>query len=339
MLNYKKWPLKNWPDPAWKFNTTDYKQFDYKKWINQDWKANTWSNKKWMNNDWLSSGMNTWVNHWLKDSWGSDDVWKNVDTTLNTPSDAYTFEEQTYGKKPWQKLDVFPPLKDSRAKKPVLVFFYGGGWHDGDKEKYRYVAKTFTQLGYVVVIPDYVKYPKGKFPDFIYDGAEALGWISQHIEEYGGNKQKLMLAGHSAGAHLGALLVSDPRYLNTVGMNKKDIKAFVGLAGPYDFTPLIKRYCDVFDDPNQYPDICVSNFIDGNEPPMLLAQAGADMIVGSYTHDPLIKALQQTDVPLETQTYSGMGHMGIVLALSPSYSKDKTVINHMHDFFQLHANH
>jgi acetyl esterase/lipase len=321
MLNYRKWPLKSWPKTEWKFDKTDYKTFDY---------------TQWMSKDWMSSGMNTWVNNWVKDSWGKDDIWQNLDANLNTSANAYTLRENVYGAKPWQKLDVFTPLDNKDEKKPVLVFFYGGGWHDGTKEKYRYVAKTFTDLGYVVVIPDYVKYPTGRFPDFIYDGAEALAWVKKHIEAYGGDTQNIVLSGHSAGAHLGALLATDPRYLETVGMTKKDIKAFVGLAGPYDFKPLIKRYADVFDDASLHPDICCSSFVDGSEPPMLLAQAGADMIVGSYTNDPLIKALGQKSVPLETQTYTGMGHMAIVLALSPMYSQDKTVINHMHEFFQRH---
>ena len=320
------------------------------KWLNYRWPYTDRSPAEWMKyqkypKQWASHSalrdyVMGWVNKdWLKDSWGNNEIWQGLDVTLNDPSTSDTSSNTNiaYGSESWQTLDVFTPSGSGTETKPVLVFFYGGGWHDGTKEKYRYVANTFTKLGYVVVIPDYVKYPTGRFPDFIHDGAKALSWVKAHIGEYGGDLQNLFVAGHSAGAHLGALLATDPKYLTEVGMQKTDIKAFAGLAGPYDFVPLIKRYKDVFDDPSRYPDIQVSNFVDGSESPMMIAQAGSDMIVGTYTNEPLLKALKSANVPLESPNYSGMGHMGIVLALSSSYGQDGTVINDMHQFFQKHT--
>ncbi|MFT6387140.1 MAG: acetyl esterase/lipase [Cellvibrionaceae bacterium] len=327
MFDYSKWMNDKWGFGDW--NTKD--------WHSQDWYSKNWYSKIESGDDWFQHYGTAWINNWLQDSWGSDELWQGLDLSLNTSINSKLKKDICYGDKPWQKLDIYTPLSNDESEKPVLIFFYGGGWHDGNKEKYRYVAHTFTELGYVVVIPDYVKYPTGKFPDFIYDGAQTLSWVKNNITRYGGDKTTLCLAGHSAGAHLGALLLSDKRYLDTVNMTKKDVKAFVGLAGPYDFTPLIKRYCDVFDDPDLYPDIRVSNFVDGDEPPMMLAQAGADMIVGSYTCEPLLNALQKVDVPFESKTYSKMGHMGIVLALSPSYNNDKTVIDDIHSFLKKHT--
>ena len=170
----------------------------------------------WADNTALRQYMTAWVNNWLKDTWGNDDIWQSLDSTLNKSVGPQSKTDIAYGEQPWQMLDVFTPEKNHATKKPVLVFFYGGGWHDGNKEKYRFIANTFTDLGYVVVIPDYVKYPTGRFPEFIFDGAKALGWVKNNVGKYGGDTQKIVLAGHSAGAHLGALLSTDQRYLDTV---------------------------------------------------------------------------------------------------------------------------
>jgi len=314
-----------------------YRKIPFVKRYSTEWMKYCKQPERWAKSDVLRDYVNTWVNNtWSKDTWGGGDIWQGLDSTLNSTIrfNSRSNTDIAYGEKPWQRLDVFTPTNSIRTSKPVLVFFYGGGWHDGSKEKYRYVANTFTNLGYVVVIPDYVKFPSGKFPDFIHDGAKALSWVKDNIHDHGGDVQNLFLAGHSAGAHLGALLSTDQRYLDNVGINKKEINAFVGLAGPYDFTPWVKRYCDVFDDPALYPDIQVSNFVDGTEAPMMLAQASADMIVGSHTNAPLIRALEQAGVSVECPKYKGMGHMGIVLALSSIYGQDNTVIGDMHRFFQ-----
>ena len=114
------------------------------------------------------------------------------------------------------KLDIHLPPPDSVASdtaQATIVFFYGGGWEDGTREKYRFVASRLTELGYIVVIPDYRKYPEVVFPAFVEDAAEAVNWVRNKIGNYGGNPSNIWLAGHSAGAQIAALLHYDETWL------------------------------------------------------------------------------------------------------------------------------
>ena len=145
----------------------------------------------------------------------------------------------------------------------VVVFFYGGRWTYGAKEDYRFVAATFVKEGFVVVIPDYRKYPQVRFPVFVEDGAKALAWVSDHIVEWHGNPARIHVVGHSAGAHIGTLLTADARYLAEEGKDRSlTIHDFAGLAGPYAFTPDEPDLEDMFGPPQNYPIMQVTTFID-----------------------------------------------------------------------------
>jgi acetyl esterase/lipase len=139
-----------------------------------------------------------------------------------------------YGPDPRQRLDVHRPAP-SASPAPVLVFFYGGDWRTGSKANYRFVAQAFASHGYLVVIPDYRLHPAVTFPAFVEDAAAAVRWTRDHADEYGGDPHRLFLAGHSAGAHLAAMLTLDARYLDAVGVPRDAIRATAGLSGPYNF--------------------------------------------------------------------------------------------------------
>ncbi|MDH5336887.1 MAG: alpha/beta hydrolase, partial [Nitrospira sp.] len=173
--------------------------------------------------------------------------------------------DQVYGPEPSQKLDIYVPANTKNKLMDVVVFFYGGRWTYGAKEDYRFVAATFVKEGFVVVIPDYRKYPQVRFPVFVEDGAKALSWASDHIAEFHGDPTRVHVVGHSAGAHIGALLAADPHYLADEGKDRSlTIHDFSGLAGPYAFTPDEPDLEDMFSPPQNYPNMQVTTF---NEAP------------------------------------------------------------------------
>src|ERR1700685_388878 len=86
-------------------------------------------------------------------------------------------------------LDICRPVRARRA--PVIVFFYGGGWRSGSKGLYRYVAKALARRGYVAVVPDYRTYPEVRYPDFLVDAADAIRWVKDNAEAFGGNPDDL----------------------------------------------------------------------------------------------------------------------------------------------------
>lgn len=223
-----------------------------------------------------------------------------------------------YGADPRQRLDVYAPV-DRSKQLPVLVFFYGGGWNSGYRGGYAFVARAFAARGFIVVVPDYRLVPQVRFPAFVDDGAAAIRWTVDHVAESGGDPRRIGVAGHSAGAHIAMLLALDPRYLAAAG-SVGAIKAVVGLAGPYDFLP--------FDQPSaiaafgQAPDPRATQpitFARADAPPALLLTGEADDVVrprNSIALDAVLRAKGSVSV---LRQYPGVGHIGILLALSKPF--------------------
>ena len=253
----------------------------------------------------------------------------------NYPVDESTLQiskNVSYDDKPIQKLDIYKAKSNNAAKSPVIVFFYGGDYSSGEKETYPFLADYFAKLGYVVAIPDYSKYPQVKFPAFVEDGAKAVAWVKNHAAEYGGDSDKMILMGHSAGAHIAALLNYDDKYLAAEGMKKTDIKAFVGLAGPYNFTPEEEKYKKIFGPPENYPNMQVSNFVDGNEAPALLLNGDDDDIVALYNTEKLVAAINAKNGEVESKVFKGIGHISLIAAFSEIKSNEditSTVSNYL----------
>ena len=124
------------------------------------------------------------------------------------------------------------------AGQPIAIFFYGGSWRSGSRCDYAFVGEALARSGIVTVIPDYRQYPQGHFPDFEFDAAHAVRWVRDHAAEIGGDPQRIFLVGHSAGAHIAALLATDQSYLASVAIKPRELAGVIGVSGPYDFLPL-----------------------------------------------------------------------------------------------------
>lgn len=142
------------------------------------------------------------------------------------------------GESPRQKLDVFRPI--TREKLPIVLFVHGGGWFIGDKDFFgvhRNVAKSIARKGYVVIATNYRLSPEVKHPVHVEDVSKALAWIFANPPVHGGDTNRVSLVGHSAGAHLVALLATDSGLWNKPGGPKasdfSSICGVVGLCGVY----------------------------------------------------------------------------------------------------------
>ena len=140
-----------------------------------------------------------------------------------------------YADGPRKKLDVYAP-KNPDAKSPVIFFIYGGGWNHGDRGDYAFLGNALATRGFVVVIPDYRLYPDVKYPAFLEDNAQALKWVEDNIATYGGDPERLFIAGHSAGAYNAVMLGLDHSFLREYNVTLS-IKGIAALSGPYDFYP------------------------------------------------------------------------------------------------------
>lgn len=248
-------------------------------------------------------------------------VWlANVPSHVNPR--LFTHSNIQYGDAFHQRLDVYTPrgASDTKAFYPVVLFLYGGGWETGYKEQYRFIADRLVKDGFVVVIPDYKKYPEAKYPDFQWDAAAAASWTKKHISEYKGDAARMHLMGHSAGAHMGAMLLADDRFLNKYNLHGAMFNSFVGLAGPYNFTPTEPKYKKIFGNGPDYSHMHVSTFIDGDEPPMFLMHGEEDTTVSYENARSLAKTISDKGGVVESKIYAEIDHLSIVGAYSRSYS-------------------
>jgi acetyl esterase/lipase len=212
-------------------------------------------------------------------------------------------------------LDIYAPHDASNA--PVVVFFYGGSWEGGRRRWYRYVGEALASNGVIAVIPDYRKYPDVRFPAFMHDAANATKWTFTHAPEFGGDPTRVFVMGHSAGGHIAALLACDKRYLDAVGMQPRDLAGMIGLAGAYAFLPYEDDEADIFgDDPKGRYDSQPINFVDGDEPPMLLLQGLADGEVPPNNAEAMAERAQAMDGTAVLKRYPGVGHSDLLISLA-----------------------
>ncbi len=158
---------------------------------------------------------------------------------------------------PLQTLDITAPAGAKATGRPIAFLIHGGAWAFGDKGAAFAQPKTdwFLRRGFVVVSANYRLSPQVKHPAHITDIARALAWVRAHAGEFGGDPDKIVLLGHSAGAHLAALATVDHDRLSAAGVPAESLKGVILLDGagydiPYQMSEagpwLRRRYREAF---------------------------------------------------------------------------------------------
>jgi acetyl esterase/lipase len=124
-----------------------------------------------------------------------------------------------------QLLDVYSPT--TGGAHPIVVWIHGGGWRQGDKALVQRKPQALVDRGWVFVSVNYRLVPQVTVQQMTGDIAKSIKWVHAHAAEYGGNPDKIFVAGHSAGAHLAALVCTDDRYLKAEGLPLPAIKGCI----------------------------------------------------------------------------------------------------------------
>jgi len=215
-----------------------------------------------------------------------------------------------YGTERRQTLDVYAPRM--AVDRPVVIFWYGGSWIEGNKDEYRFVGTALANQGFVAVLPDYRLYPQVTFPAFDEDGARAVAWVEQHIREFGGDPNHIVLMGHSAGGHTAAFLAFNHAFLERFGANSRDIAGLIGLSGTYVFVPDTDELRAAFPPPYTTSDWQPIRFVDARAPPTLLLHGLADKEVLPQEAIELDDALMRAHVPVQMHLFAHRGHADTV---------------------------
>jgi acetyl esterase/lipase len=131
-------------------------------------------------------------------------------------------------------LDIFRP--EGQQGLPVLLFFHGGVWQQGDKSNYTHVGQALARRGILTLIVNYRLTPTVRHPEHTRDAARAVAWALENVERFGGRKDRVFISGHSAGGHLVTLLLFEPSYLKATGHAPDELAGVIALSGVFDLT-------------------------------------------------------------------------------------------------------
>lgn len=122
-------------------------------------------------------------------------------------------------------LDIYyPTSKDSFT---TIIWFHGGGIMGGEK----FIPEQLMEKEVAIVAANYRLHPKVKCPEYIEDAAAAVAWVFNHISEYGGDPDKIVVSGHSAGGYLASMVGLDTGYLEEHQIDANRIAALIPFSG------------------------------------------------------------------------------------------------------------
>jgi len=256
------------------------------------------------------------------------------------PSDDYTLSTATYGDDPRQQLDIFRPLP-AMGPAPVVVFFYGGSWREGDRADYRFVGEALASRGVVAVVADYRLYPQVRYPQFVRDSASAVAWTLREIGRYGGDPTRVYVMGHSAGAYNAAMVALDPRWLSAAGASPAMLAGWIGLAGPYDFLPITGTDIKpVFDFPDTPADSQPIAHATAQSPPALLLAAAHDGVVNPQRNTAqLAVKLRDTGGRVSSRVFDGVNHVTLIGAMATPLRSLAPVLDAIAEFVRAPSGH
>lgn len=237
-----------------------------------------------------------------------------------TPADSYTLRGGlSYGPLPRQEADLYIPKGEAPAGGyPLVVFFYGGTWNSGDRADYRFVGEAMAARGVMTLVADYQLYPTVSYPEFLRDGALAIRMAFTQAPAWGADPDRIFLLGHSAGAYNAAMLALDTRWLGELQLSPDRLAGWGGLAGPYDFLPVVNPEArPVFHFPDTPTDSQPINHVNGRQAPAFLAVARDDELVNPQRNTGhLADRLRAFGTPVTQVSYDRVSHLTLIGAFA-----------------------
>lgn len=196
------------------------------------------------------------------------------------------------------KLNVFVPRKSSAESFPVLIFVHGGNWNSGRKGIYDLLGRNFAKKGVLTIIPDYTLSPDANYDSMAKQIAAVIQWSKTNANQYNGNPNQIFITGHSAGGHLGALAVMNPKY----GIDNKGISGIIlNDAAGLDMKNYLEGYPPTSkdsylttwtNDPTMWKDASPIYFLNENTPPFMIYVGDKTYNSIKVANSRFVKALQ-----------------------------------------------
>jgi arylformamidase len=140
--------------------------------------------------------------------------------------------DQRYGRGPLQTLDIFPAAGPSA---PVAMFWHGGGWRAQSKDHFSYVAEPLVAAGITAVVVGYDLFPDVTLRQMMAQAREAIAWTVRNVAAHGGDPQRLVVCGHSAGAQLSGMALAHD--FSRDGLPRSPVRGALLISGSFDLEP------------------------------------------------------------------------------------------------------
>jgi arylformamidase len=144
-----------------------------------------------------------------------------------------------YGTADGETLDIFPTATEDPA--PVLVYYHGGYWMSRDKSDFIFFARTFVPAGAALVVVNYGLIPSVDMDELVRQCRNALSWVHANAASFGGDAGRIHVAGHSAGGHLVAMMMTTD-WPAVGGLPRDLVKGGCAISGLYDLEPMALCY-------------------------------------------------------------------------------------------------
>ena len=229
-----------------------------------------------------------------------------------------------YGKEPKQRLDVYETTPDdalrasSRDGAPVFIFLHGGGFREGDRRQYGYVAGALAPNGVVTVVPSYRLLPE-HYPAQARDTEAIVAWVHKNIRRYGGAPGRIYLGGHSAGAIMSTFAALKRDWAAPLGLPPDVVKGVVAVSGPYDLRQATGFVADYLPDPATRAGASPLLHVAAGAPPMIVAFGTLEAPYARSSPE-FVNALVRAGVDARLVPLDGMQHDATALSLGQADS-------------------
>jgi arylformamidase len=137
-----------------------------------------------------------------------------------------------------EHLDIFPA---AGQEAPVLVFIHGGYWHTFSSKEFSFVARGPVSAGVTTVVTNYALCPKVTIEEIVRQSRAAVAWLYQNAANFGADRTRIYVSGHSAGGHLTAMLALTD-WEGDYGLPTDVVKGGCAISGLFDLAPFPYTY-------------------------------------------------------------------------------------------------